>query len=72
MGYRYEERFRQLQPGDVAGAVVLYGAARDDGVEVAAEATDPEQLAALARGSAKSSGSRAFPARAQSRRIGTG
>jgi hypothetical protein len=53
-----------LQPGDVAGAVVLYGAARADGVEVAAEATDPEQ-AALARGAAKSSGSRAFPARPQ-------
>ena len=64
MGYRYEERFRQLQPGDVAGALVLYGAARADGVEVAAEATDPEQ-AALARASAKSSGSRAFPARPQ-------
>ena len=64
MGYRYEERFRQLQQGDVAGAVVLYGAARADGLEVAAEATDPEQ-AALARGSAKSSGSRAFPARPQ-------
>ena len=25
MGYRYEERFRDLQPGDVQGAVVLYG-----------------------------------------------
>ena len=64
MGYRYEERFRQLQPGDVAGAVVLYGAARADGVEIAAEPTDPEQ-AALARSSAQNSGSRAFPARPQ-------
>jgi hypothetical protein len=26
MGYRYEERFRALQLGDVRGAVVLYGA----------------------------------------------
>ena len=26
MGYRYEERFRALQPGDVRGAVALYGA----------------------------------------------
>ena len=25
MGYRYEERFRELQPGDIAGAVQLYG-----------------------------------------------
>ena len=64
MGYRYEERFRQLQSGDVAGAVVLYGAARADGVEIAAEPTDPEQ-AALARSSAQNSGSRAFPARPQ-------
>ena len=64
MGYRYEERFRQLQPGDVAGAVILYGGARADGVEVAAESADPEQ-ASSARGLAKSSGSRAFPARPQ-------
>jgi matrixin len=64
MGYRYEERFRQLQPGDVAGAVALYGGARVDGVEVAAEPADSEQ-ASLARAQAKSSGSRAFPARSQ-------
>jgi hypothetical protein len=25
MGYRYEERFRALQPGDIRGAVALYG-----------------------------------------------
>ena len=25
MGYRYEETFRSLQPGDIAGAVLLYG-----------------------------------------------
>lgn len=28
MGYRYEERFRSLQPGDVSGAVALYGPSR--------------------------------------------
>lgn len=28
MGYRYEERFRLLQDGDVAGAVAIYGPAR--------------------------------------------
>ena len=26
MGYRYEERFRALQPGDIRGAMMLYGA----------------------------------------------
>jgi hypothetical protein len=25
MGFRYEERFRRLQPGDVSGAIALYG-----------------------------------------------
>src|SRR5262249_30733340 len=30
MGYRYEERFRTLQTGDVAGAVLLYGARKPD------------------------------------------
>ena len=25
MGFRYEEEFRELQPGDVAGAALLYG-----------------------------------------------
>jgi hypothetical protein len=28
MGYRYEERFRSLQPGDVRGAIALYGPPR--------------------------------------------
>lgn len=28
MGYRYEESFRELQPGDLSGAAALYGAAR--------------------------------------------
>jgi len=64
MGYRYEERFRQLQAGDVAGAVILYGGARGDGVEVAGEAVDPEQARA-APGVGQSSGSRAFPTRPQ-------
>jgi len=36
MGYRYEERFRALQPGDVRGAIALYGAAPH------AEQTRPE------------------------------
>jgi hypothetical protein len=48
----------------VAGAVVLYGSARTDAVEMAAESQDTEQ-ASLARGPARNSGSRAFPARPQ-------
>ena len=28
MGYRYEESFRDLQPGDLSGAVALYGPSR--------------------------------------------
>jgi hypothetical protein len=28
MGYRYEESFRDLQPGDLSGAVALYGASK--------------------------------------------
>jgi hypothetical protein len=37
MGYRYEERFRALQPGDIRGAVALYGAPLPAMVKVAAE-----------------------------------
>ena len=37
MGYRYEERFRALQPGDIRGAVLLYGAPAPATVRVAAE-----------------------------------
>ena len=28
MDFRYEERFRAPQPGDIAGAVALYGPSR--------------------------------------------
>ena len=35
MNYRYEERFRALQPGDVRGAVALYGAPSRVGIQVA-------------------------------------
>ena len=63
MGYRYEERFRALQPGDVRGAVALYGAAP------LAELTRPElspkgaQPASSARRFAKRWGTRGFTAR---------
>jgi hypothetical protein len=37
MGYRYEEIFRALQPGDIAGAAKLYGERSPDGAVVAAQ-----------------------------------
>lgn len=62
MGYRYEERFRQLQQGDVEGAVALYGARSP--TELATDARPSQDAAqAEARGAAKGSGTRAFNAR---------
>jgi hypothetical protein len=63
MGYRYEERFRALQPGDVRGAVALYGAAPH------AELTRPDvspkgaQASSSARRFAKRWGTRGFTSR---------
>lgn len=37
MGYRYEERFRTLQPGDIAGAALLYGRRSPDVVTATAK-----------------------------------
>jgi hypothetical protein len=64
MGYRYEETFQSLQAGDVAGAVVLYGKRRLDGL--AAAGAEPP-VAGLAEEplrtppDAQRGGSRAFP-----------
>ena len=64
MGYRYEERFRALQPGDVRGAILLYGEPREAGVAVAAASERTEALrASPARRFAKRWGTRAFTAR---------
>jgi hypothetical protein len=41
MGYRYEERFRALQPGDVAGAVLLYGARQPETVIISTDQSTP-------------------------------
>ena len=60
MGYRYEERFRSLQPGDVAGAVQLYGAREPDAVIIAEG------------DAAKDAGNDSTPVRRYSRRSGTG
>jgi hypothetical protein len=64
MGYRYEERFRSLQPGDVRGAVQLYGEPRQPGVTVtAAPETSYTLPASPARRFVKRWGTRAFTAR---------
>ena len=55
MGYRYEERFRALQPGDVRGAIALYGAAPH------AELTRPD--VSSKRAQAPSSSARRFAKR---------
>jgi hypothetical protein len=64
MGYRYEERFRALQPGDVRGAVTLYGARIPSGVTVAAAQSGSEtRRASAARFLGKRWGTRALNAR---------
>ena len=65
MDYRYEERFRQLQPGDVQGALQLYGDRQP--VTVMAKATRrPHEVSASAvLRYAKRWGTRAFPAPSQ-------
>jgi matrixin len=45
MNYRYEERFRALQPGDIRGAVALYGAPAAPALVVAAEQQRSEPTA---------------------------
>ncbi len=62
MGYRYEERFRRLQPGDVQGAVALYGGHRP---AIAAASPEPPKKAhpSAVRRFAKRWGTRAFISR---------
>lgn len=62
MGYRYEERFRELQTGDVAGAVLLYGQHVPEAVT--AGRTPPTADRALAaRPDVEQGGTRGFTAR---------
>jgi hypothetical protein len=67
MGYRYEERFRQLQTGDIAGAVRLYGNPEVVPETMIAGAeptqTNPTRYQSPARLYAKRWGTRAFTAR---------
>jgi hypothetical protein len=52
MGYRYEERFRALQPGDIRGAVALYGTPVPPALQVASEPPRSAATAALSSGTA--------------------
>jgi hypothetical protein len=62
MGYRYEEAFRDLQSGDIAGAVQLYGR-RGPEVAIQADASEPSaRRVSPARLYAKRWGTRAFKA----------
>lgn len=66
MGYRYEETFRELQAGDVSGAVLLYGRRQPDAaVAEASAAASPARHASAVRLYAKRWGTRAFTARSQ-------
>ncbi len=63
MGYRYEETFRSLQPGDVSGVVLLYGKRQPDSIIVASEPASQARHASSVRLYAKRWGARAFTAR---------
>jgi hypothetical protein len=65
MGYRYEERFRALQPGDIAGAVLLYGKRQPDSIRAASNPLGHVRRPSAARLYAKRWGSRAFTERPQ-------
>jgi len=65
MDYRYEERFRQLQPGDVQGALQLYGDRQPVTVMAKAARRPHEVSASAALRYAKRWGTRAFPAPSQ-------
>jgi Matrixin len=65
MGYRYEERFRQLQPGDISGVVLLYGKRQPDAITMASQPASEPRDASADRVVAKRSGARAFTERPQ-------
>ena len=61
MGYRYEEQFCDLQPGDVAGAVLLYGRRRAETATAHADQPGTLHQSPIARVPAKLWRTRAFP-----------
>jgi len=63
MGYRYEEAFRELQAGDIAGAGQLYGKRGPDAVVARSETSDARvRRISPARLYARRWGTRAFKA----------
>jgi hypothetical protein len=64
MGYRYDEQFRTLQPGDVHGAALLYGAPRAPAMVAAASTPLQSSIA-------QASPSRVFARRWGSRGLST-
>jgi hypothetical protein len=63
MGYRYEEAFRELQPGDIAGATQLYGKRGPEPAVAQAKASVTRaRRVSAARLYAKRWGTRAFKA----------
>jgi hypothetical protein len=61
MGFRYEEDFRELQPGDVAGAVLLYGRRLPQAITAEADPLHPAtRRSSTVRSFAKRSGTRAI------------
>ena len=65
MDYHYAERFRQLQPGDVQGALQLYGDRQPVTVMAKAAPRPHDVRSSAARRYAKRWGTRAFPAPSQ-------
>jgi hypothetical protein len=65
MDYRYEERFRQLQSGDVQGALQLYGDRQPVSVMAGAARRTHDVSSSSVRRDGKRWGTRAFPAPSQ-------
>lgn len=66
MGYRYEERFRTLQPGDVSGAVALYGPSHQPSqTETAASVQTAPAVAPQPKAFAGSAGTRGLSTRSR-------
>ena len=65
MGYRYEETFRELQAGDVSGAILLYGGRQPATIATASAPPSQVRRPPPLRLYAKRWGTRAFSARSQ-------
>ena len=63
MGYRYEELFRTLQPGDVRGALALYGPSRSNSLQAGASQPNTELAASPPDRAANGPGTRGLAPR---------